>query len=212
MRKRDVVKKASSAAVVKPGGWTFVELLVVLAILSILGAWGGESLAQWRRKAELSSAAAALRAHLEVGRYQALAARANVVFCASEDHESCLAGAGSGDGDKGLWNRGAILFVDLNHNGQRDGDGETLVGTGMELPANSWLSWRSFRKLDYMAWEQNGQAYASNGTFSLCNGEGRAEWLRQYVINRAGRVRPGVLPDDGLARQALFMAACQRKE
>jgi prepilin-type N-terminal cleavage/methylation domain-containing protein len=205
MSRQGVAKTGSGA--MKAGGWTFVELLVALAILSILGAWGGESMLQWQRKAELSSAAAALRAHLEVGRYQALASRANVVLCPSEDHATCREGGNNSD-----WDKGAILFVDINHNGQRDGDHEMLIGSGMELPANSWLSWRSFRKLDYMAWEQNGQSYASNGTFSLCNREGRAEWLRQYVINRAGRVRPGVLPQEELARQALFMAACQRRE
>lgn len=210
MSAQDFVVAGRHAAAMKTRGWTFVELLVVLSILSILGVWGGESMAQWRRKAELSSAASALRAHLEAGRYQALAARTNVVFCASEDHVSCRDSGGFANSSG--WDKGAILFVDLNHNGRRDGDREMLIGTGMELPADSWLAWRAFRKLDYMAWEQNGQSYASNGTFSLCNREGRAEWLRQYVINRAGRVRPGILPPEGRARQALFMAACQRKE
>ena len=159
-------------------GFTLPELMVVVAIAAMLIGWGVGALGQIRRHAEVTAISNGLLGLLEDGRNLALARRAKVVMCPSADSLAC--------GDS--WNRELLLFYDRDNDGQRQ-DGEEIVSAGISLPARTYMAWSSFRGKPYMAWESNGQPYASNGTFTLCNEEKDVSLLRQFVINRSGRVR-----------------------
>lgn len=159
-------------------GFTLVELLAVLAICMLLTALGLPGLLQARRNAEITATSNGMLGVLEAGRELALTRRSRVVLCPSTDYQRC--------GYR--WAGGLLLFFDKDGDGQR-GEAEEVVQVALTLPDHAHLVLASFRGKPFMVWESNGQPYASNGTFTLCNDEKDPERLRQFVISRAGRVR-----------------------
>jgi type IV fimbrial biogenesis protein FimT len=178
-------------------GFTLVELLVVVTIAMLLARWSLAAFTEMRRNAEITAVSNAMLGILETGRDLALARRARVVLCPSIDSQHC----------QERWTDDLILFFDIDGNGRHD-DGEELVQVALRLPAHTFLALASFRRKPYMAWEANGQSYASNGTFTLCNEERQAQRLRQFVISRAGRVRLRQPEQQGARALQAAEAAC----
>lgn len=160
------------------GGFTLVELLVTLAVAMLVTGWGLSALLEACRNAEITATTNGMLGVLEAGRGLALSRRERVVLCPSNDYRHC--------GEH--WTGGLLLFFDNDGDGRHD-ENEELVQVALTLPDRTRLELASFRGKPFMAWEANGQSYASNGTFTLCNDEKHPERLRQFVISRAGRVR-----------------------
>lgn len=178
-------------------GVTLVELLVVMAIAMLVAGWSLSAFTEMRRNAEITAVSNGLLGILEAGRDLALARRARVVLCPSIDSQHC----------QQRWTDDLILFFDKDGNGRHD-DGEEQLQVALTLPAHTFLALASFRRKPYMVWEANGQPYASNGTFTLCNEERQAHRLRQFVISRAGRVRLRQPEQQGASALQAAEAAC----
>lgn len=165
------------------GGMTLLEMLVVMLIVALLGAIGVPVMARWLQQSSIGAGSLEFRQMLVAGRYLALAENDYVTLCPVDE----------ADGNCGrTWGRRAMMFVDVNGNGRQD-PADRLLHGNFVLPDGTWLVWRAFRQLPYLQWAPFGRTNSLNGTFTLCNREQRGEWIRQWIISKAGRVRE-VLP------------------
>lgn len=103
-----VQPKASSGVKprVKQGGYSFIELLVSVSLVSIISLVALPSFRALHSEAALDSLSSDLRSILRLGRGEALTTGNVLVLCPSQTGRDCSAGA---------WNEGWLLFVDSNN-------------------------------------------------------------------------------------------------
>jgi type IV fimbrial biogenesis protein FimT len=121
---------------------------------------------------------------LNLGRSEAVKRGRSVTLCASTDGISCAAD------DSADWERGWLLFVDANSDGQRQAlaDEQRLR---IQVPFGKRLSVRSrdFQDADHLRY--NSQGITDNdGSFVLCDDRGPAR-ARAVNVSRTGRVSIG---------------------
>jgi len=116
-------------------GFTLVELLITIVVVSILLATGIPSFMEFVKNNRLSAQANNLVISIQVARSEAVKRGSGSVICASADQATC-----SGDDD---WTTGWIVYSDVNQNGNLDlggGDCETddcIVRTNGRQPSTA---------------------------------------------------------------------------
>lgn len=162
-------------------GFTLLESLVTLAVVSVLIGLAVPGLAGLRQRQQLQAQAEALWNSLMLARAQALLHQQHVTVCAASGG-LCDAAAG--------WHAGWLVFVDGNRNGQRESDERLLeqrgaAPAGIRITGNSTVS----RVVGYGA---EGRSETLSGAFQagtvrVC-AAGRSEgW--ELVVNAIGRPR-----------------------
>lgn len=96
----------------RENGFTLVELLITIVIVTTLLALGVPSIRDFMKQNRLTAQSNALVTALQVARTEAVKRGTDTVLCASSNLTSCT---GSGD-----WDKGWIVFSDLNLNGTPD--------------------------------------------------------------------------------------------
>ena len=96
----------------RENGFTLVELLITIVIVTTLLAMGVPSLKDFMKQNRLTAQSNALVTALQVARTEAVKRGTDTVICASSNQSSCT---GAGD-----WDKGWIVFSDLNLNGTPD--------------------------------------------------------------------------------------------
>ena len=166
----------------KPRGFTLVEALVALVLLAVLVALAAPSLTGLRQRQQLRGLAEGFWNSLVLARAEAMARQQRVTVCA-------LSAAGDCDAT-GPWQRGWLVFVDANRNGQREAD-ELLLQRQGALPAGVSLVGNSPVRRG-LAYADEGRSVTVGGgflagTLTLCR-EGQNEgW--DVVVNAVGRPR-----------------------
>ncbi len=167
-------------------GFTLLELIIVVTVVSILLGIGVPSLREMRLNARMTANTNHLIGMLHLTRSEALRRHVRVVMCRSSDQQSC-------DGDETrIWENGWIIFSDLNRNGQIDIDqGEQLIRVAGPLPGGMTLrSGGNYKR--HLAYLPDGRPRGSGGlgtnTFTLCDQRG---WVhaRRVITSATGRVR-----------------------
>ena len=102
------------------GGFTLYELMVTVAIVGIVLAFGVPNMRQFNQNAKMTSTANDLHAAIHLARSEATRAKTNITVCPSDDGATCGADA--------TWDQGYIVFVDLDGDIAVDGD-DTIVRT-----------------------------------------------------------------------------------
>lgn len=167
-------------------GFTFIELLVTLAIASIfvINAFPNLSalIAQERTIILTNTIAGALA----FARSEAVTKNTTVITCQSNNGSSCTRFAS--------WHNGWIIFVDKNNNIQREPEEALLrvyaaIGNGTQATFNGAGGHDHF-----MRYKPTGRAYP-NGSFEMCNpniGRGKA-----LIMTQSGRLRLSKIDSDG---------------
>ncbi len=163
-------------------GFTLMELITSLSILTILLLIAIPSLSHFSQTSGLSGAAHQWITSLQFGRSTAITQSTPVVFCPSINGQSCTLGTD--------WDEGWILFQDPNRSWSRE-VGEKVLLVGPAAPAGVFVGTGSnFEK--GIAYLPNGMSLGegglSNGTFRYCNNQGKDQ-AYSVIVNKIGRVR-----------------------
>ena len=165
-------------------GFTLLELIVVLAVGSVLLSVTVPAMTGMLRTQRSISTVNALFASLSLARSEAIKRNARAVLCKTADGVSCTTHGG--------WEQGWMVFHDTNNNAARD-PGEPVVqhqgpaAPGMRLSGNTPVS-------NYVSYNALGTAKLASGafqagTFTLCPASASSTDVRQVVLSNTGRVR-----------------------
>lgn len=168
-------------------GFTLIELMVVLAVLAIALTVAVPSFTTLIRNNQLLSAHYDLRGLLGTARSEAIAQRAFVTVCASEDGAGC----------SGSWEDGVIAFVDF------DGDGTVDTGGGgaddllflVESADYQGLTVTLTGGRTSLRFDPRGSALGNDGTYVFCDVRG-VESARGLNVLPAGQLR-SLVDEDG---------------
>lgn len=157
-------------------GFTLIELMASLAILTLVAGIGGPSLNRLLHRHQASSALNALTADLALARIAAISRGKPVTACPSHDAASCL--------DDGDWSEGWLVFVD-GDNDRRLGAGEQVLAS-QQASRTAGLQLRSSDGRPTLRYLPSGFSYGSNATITACLD---GQTYGALVVNNAGRVR-----------------------
>ena len=163
-----------------PAGLTLVELLIVLAVVSLLLLAAVPGFQRHGAEHRLRAASDALMLDLARARAEAIRENLPVMVCAAD------AGGCRGDG---RWNEGWRIFAD------RDGDGAWQPSEALlerpALPGRVAAAGSPSRSA--LRFLPDGTAPGSNATIRFCDRHGQAR-PRRVVLANTGRVRKVVDP------------------
>jgi type IV fimbrial biogenesis protein FimT len=173
-------------------GYTLFELLVTLAVMSVLVAAAVQGMDAIGRSVKLSSFSNVFVSQLYLARSEAIKRNSRVVMCKSAEGVACAANGG--------WEQGWLVFHDRNNNGLRDA-GEAIIHRVEPLPAGYRFS-GNMNVARYISFSPTGGTRLISGAFqagtlTLCRRSVELSEARQVVINAVGRprIRRATLPD-----------------
>lgn len=176
---------AKSRAPSRDGGYTLLELLVVIIIIGIVSAVAFPSFREMINANRLTGAANELVASLQIARAEAIRRNARVVICPSTNGTSC----GGAD-----WGR-HISFVDVNRDGAAD-DALVLRDTVIDAPTQV-LGSAAVTAVNRIVFRSDGRARNNvtadaavlTGKISVCQATTRpAANIRDVQIGSGSRV------------------------
>jgi type IV fimbrial biogenesis protein FimT len=172
--------KAAKCAV----GFTLIELLVVVAVLGVILTVATPNLAGMMVTSGLEAQSNAFLFAVHLTRHEAVKRNARMVLCKSAAGSSCDTSGG--------WEKGWIIFHDVNNNTAVDA-GETIIQRKQALPASFLLRGNS-PVSKYVSYTSTGVAKLSSGAFqagtlTLCSLSSSGGEARQIVISITGRPR-----------------------
>ena len=169
-------------------GFSLVELMVVVAVLALLAAIAGPSMARLVDSTRLTAFSNDLLAAMYLARSEAIKRNERAVLCKASTAVACS--------DSGGWEQGWLVFHDPNNNGVRDA-AETVIHYTQALPGGVRLT-GNVPVANYISFTPSGRTRLINGAFqmgtlTLCKPAADTEG-RQIVINNAGRPRVNRVP------------------
>lgn len=172
-------------------GVTLLELMIGIAIASILATLAAPSFNQLIASTRLNTQTTELMSALLYARTEALKRNANVSLCHSANP---AAAAPTCSANANGWSSGWIVFTDAGAAGVVDG---TDVVLRVGQPANAMTFNVPVRYNNWLGFSPTGRPRSvdaqSNGTIIICNGQLR----RSIAISRVGRItRDDTLPND----------------
>lgn len=157
-------------------GYTLLELLVTLAIVSVLATIGISGFADLVARERATSKILTIRGFLNYARYQAVQTQQAVTVCALNTSGRCTK----------FWDQSpATIFIDSNRNRSLD-NGELLLRQLSWQPSQGQLRWKASLGRNYLIFNLMGNTW-QNGTLYYCPTNGDASFARAIVINHGGR-------------------------
>jgi type IV fimbrial biogenesis protein FimT len=165
-------------------GFTLIELMIVVAVATVLLGFGIPSMTALLNSNKLTAASNALMSSMRLARSEAFKRGGRVVLCKSHDGVACNMAGG--------WEQGWLVFHDANGNGGHDLD-EVVIERGNPLPGSLRVTGNS-SIARYMSFVANGATRIATGGFQagtivVCNVSATKAEARQIVLNAFGRPR-----------------------
>ncbi len=158
-------------------GFTFIELVIALSIISILTAYAVPNYRDFKQSQTMTQELNRLSTTINYARNHSVTLNQHVILCATESFNAC-------DGNS-QWHGGWMVFADLNRNRRFDGDDTMLLAENrmsQDLVAKSSIHRQKIRFV------QTGFAPGTNLTIRFCDSRG-AEYGKAIVVSNVGRPR-----------------------
>jgi type IV fimbrial biogenesis protein FimT len=167
-------------------GFTLIELMITIGILTILATVAFPSFQKWQRENEARQLFRKISPTLSLARSSALTYHSAISVC-----------GGLPSGCTGKWNDGMLTFTDINHNGKIDSTTDHILSyTPLELHYGN-LIWRGAGARPHILFQESGLPLGSNGSLLYC-GEA-SQYHRSVVLSMMGHSRPSPdLNHDGI--------------
>jgi type IV fimbrial biogenesis protein FimT len=184
-------------------GFTIVELMVTLALASVVLAIGIPSIRTFVQNNRMTTQANSLLTDVMLARNEAIKRSTPVVMC-SRNGAICRAGAA------GNWDGGWLVFSDEDRDGAYDpDDGDLIVEAGEDDLITARGALRGVQSLrdpdgaggnfaNTIGFLDTGGLNVAGGTLILCDQRGAAD-ARGIVLNRTGRAEVSDQQFDGSA-------------
>ncbi|WP_146908757.1 GspH/FimT family pseudopilin [Arenimonas daejeonensis] len=168
-----------------PRGFSIVELVAALVVMSALLVAGIPAMAILRERADTLNAFHTLTTSLMSARMAAISRRMAVTVCPSADGRYCR--------DDLVWEQGWIVYYDPDREKQPSDAGAVLWH---EPERTGRLAIRSTAGRHRVRYQPTGLSGGNNLTLRVCSHRG-PHHLGDVVVNLAGRARtqPGKAPD-----------------
>jgi len=167
-------------------GYTLIELLITLAVLSVLALNVFPNISSLVAKERTIVLTNKLARTLAYARSEAIIKQVTILTCQSDNGTQCQRSEN--------WHNGWIMFADKNSNKLRDPD-EHLLQVSQASTNGSQATFRGGAGIrHYVKYKPDGQAFP-NGSFLICNpdmGTGSA-----LIITHSGRVRLSKVQTNG---------------
>ena len=157
-------------------GFTALELIVTMAIITILLTMGVPAFENYGWNLRMKTAMDQLQTDLNLARGQAISQNSQTVICPANDDNDC-----SGQSE---WQGGWIVFTDLNGDRHRQ-DSEPLH---KHAGAMEMLTINSSRSRSFLRFYPNGSAPGSNISILFCDKRGAAQ-AGTITVSNSGRIR-----------------------
>lgn len=157
----------------KYAGFTIIELLVTLALFSIIATVVTPSIGNFYKRARVASIVNNHVAALQLARHTAVSENVFVVVCPTRDMQNC-------DDD---WSLNKIVFVDEDGDGTLDGNEEIIASID---PVKDY---RVISTRDVLRFAPFNTAQNSTASISVCPEEESTIFSRAIVLSNVGRVR-----------------------
>jgi len=173
----------------RKNGLSLLELLMVMALLTILAGLAAPGFQSTLDNREGELALRTLTTQLTLARTSAIEHGATVTVCPSLDGLGC----------SGTWSDGSIVFTDMD--GDRGiSEGDLLLRSSL-TGLRGRLRWRAFQNRQYLQIDPTGVMRHQSGNFTYCPPDGDARLARQLVVNATGRTRLAIDSDDDGLRE-----------
>ncbi|MGI2210309.1 GspH/FimT family pseudopilin [Shewanella baltica] len=154
-------------------GFSLIELLISLAVLTILLTGGVPSLTDVYTQYRADSSIRIIQQTLQFARNQAITLNRKVTVCAVID-QKC----------EQNWQAGLTVFIDTNSNNQVD-DSDKILYMKNAFDSKDTVKYNRTS----IRFRPDGLASGTNGTLKYCPSNPASPHSRAIVINQAGRVR-----------------------
>ena len=159
-------------------GLTLVELIVALAVLTLLIAIGVPSLTTLSIRNEQTTSLNGFLSHFYLARSLAIQKEQHIVICPSSDGEGCK--------EEPIWSAGLIIFEDSKRDGVLAPD-EPIVAKYL-LPEHAELLIHSSEHRKRVVYHGDGRPSGYNLTLTFCDPKERIE-PKALIVNNVGRIR-----------------------
>ena len=163
----------------KNSGFTLLELIVTVAMISIVMAFAVPSMTTFNQNDRLTTNINTLIGHLAYARSEAVKRSQPVSLCISSNSTSCTGSS---------WSEGWLLYVDTNNDGSLNGTDE-ILRVQQQLDGGNTLTPNTIT--DQVTYDYRGFADPntnSTGSFLLCDGR-TGPHGKTITITTTGRVR-----------------------
>ena len=163
----------------KKSGFTLLELLITVALISILAAFAIPSMRSFSQNDRLTTNINTMIGHLAYARSEAVKRHAQVSICISNDTVGCTGGN---------WEDGWIVYVDADANGTFDAAtlNEDILRVNQALDGNNTLT-PTAAYTTQVTYDNRGFVTATGG-FLLCDDRTGA-FGKTITTSNTGRVR-----------------------
>lgn len=158
------------------GGFTLVELLVVLLIIVILSSIALPNISAWHARLESRKVGNDLLGLMNLARYEAIHSRQLVTVCPLDPKGNCTTD----------WNQPISVFRDPTNQRRLTDPAQKI--REYRLPQSGTLTIASLTRRSFQ-FRPNGMTYGDLGNLTWCPNSADARLASHLVLNRGGRMR-----------------------
>lgn len=160
----------------KKSGFTLLELIITIALISIVTALAIPSMRAFSKNDRLTTNINTMIGHLAYARSEAVKRSAQVSICVSSDAANCTGGN---------WEDGWIVYVDSDGDDAFNSASEEILRANQALDGNNTLTPTGYA--NQVTYDNRGYVTAT-GSFLLCD-DRSGDFGKTISISNTGRVR-----------------------